>query len=212
MDNKFRLHTPEELQKIAEDNFDRFQEIAKEYYHKDKEFYVANIRPILNKINEEKNKIKNIAKSNLSTKQLPPISIKELKELGIDIQESKLSAESSKGVIFCISCGEKNNIESNFCFNCGKQLLKDIELEKVVSNQIEHKKDNNSEMWIIIGFLAALVSIFFFPIPFGLFGVFCGYKATTKGSEGAGAFIVILSILCGAAGVILGLNSVSRHF
>jgi tetratricopeptide (TPR) repeat protein len=49
MENQFRLHTPEELTQIAENNFERFKEIAKYYYDNDFQFFEDSILPILEK-------------------------------------------------------------------------------------------------------------------------------------------------------------------
>ncbi len=41
--SNFRLHTPEELQRIAEENFERFKEVSKYYYENDFNFFEVTI-------------------------------------------------------------------------------------------------------------------------------------------------------------------------
>ncbi len=43
----FRLHTPEELQKIAEEDFDQFKEDIGNYYNNHWEYYLDNVVPVL---------------------------------------------------------------------------------------------------------------------------------------------------------------------
>lgn len=46
---KYRLHTPEELQNIADNDFDRFKEVARYYYDNDFEFFESVLIPIIEK-------------------------------------------------------------------------------------------------------------------------------------------------------------------
>lgn len=213
----FRLHTPEELQMIAEKDFDKFYELAKEYYRIDRSFYVEIVRPILKKINGEKDN-----KSNDSNMRLP--SLEELGSMGIDITESTEPAQIVK-FVYCTKCGKENKLDSNFCFNCGNVLvgnksnIQTFDSNKLSDNLhnetqvpireniVDNKKSSN---WLTLGFFSAIVSIFFFPIPFGIFGAYCGYMATKYGKDGGGAFIIILSLICAAIGVIYGITSVTK--
>lgn len=47
--SNFKLHTPEELQKIAEEDFERFKEVSKYYYENDFDFFEEFILPIIEK-------------------------------------------------------------------------------------------------------------------------------------------------------------------
>jgi hypothetical protein len=56
--NDFRLHTPEELQKIAEEDFERFKEVSKDYYDNHWEYYLDSVIPVLlnvSKLNDSRN-------------------------------------------------------------------------------------------------------------------------------------------------------------
>lgn len=226
------FHTPEELQKLAEEDYEKFYQIAKEYYHKNSSYYSKYVRPLLNKLNEEKKNNENIANSNSPTSSIHTESKLRNKD-DWETESGKYILNKNKKV-FCTKCGSENKIDSNFCFSCGNRLddnksgkhkdslgnshdefdLNTLSKEKrnipheYVPEDLMTKSD--STFWLPLGFVSAIVSIFFFPIPFGLFGAFCGYKGTKNGQEGGGAFIIILSLLCAAIGVIYGIKSVTK--
>lgn len=59
-EKNYNEYTLDELKILARQDYDRFYKIAKIYYEKDHEYYVNNIRPIINERNEKK---VNIAKN-----------------------------------------------------------------------------------------------------------------------------------------------------
>ncbi len=230
--SNFRLHTPEELQKIAEEDYNKFYELAKDYYNKDSNYYVTVIRPILNKIDKDKKQIK--LGRDLKSVNIPIPNIVEIKKESKDDSELLTNIKNNNPRVFCTKCGSQNRSNSNYCFNCGNSLVEDKSNKQTVDlktkndefdfNRLSNNPQNETQVrvrdnivdnkrrsnWLTLGFFSAIVSIFFFPIPFGIFGVFCGYKATKYGKEGGGAFIIILSLLCAAIGVIYGITSVTK--
>ena len=40
------------------------------------------------------------------------------------------------GFIFCVRCGTQNNIIANYCFHCGKKLVKEDPVDDAKKNQV----------------------------------------------------------------------------
>jgi hypothetical protein len=141
----FKLHTPEELQKIAEEDFDKFYQIAKEYYHTNSTYYAKNIRPLLNRLNKEKKNIK--AEPKISSNPInEPLTIEvNSKDSDVSLPLTNLTNISS---VFCTKCGSQNRRDSNYCFNCGNGLIennsgKRIDGLEITNDNLDFNKLNH---------------------------------------------------------------------
>lgn len=61
-------------------------------------------------------------------------------------------------------------------------------------------KERSSGMFIVLGFISAIVSLIIYPLFFGLLGVALGVLANKRGSR-SGVSVIVLSIILGGIGL-----------
>lgn len=66
---------------------------------------------------------------------------------------------------------------------------------------------NNTQLYVILGWVFTVISLLFVPILFAAGGVIFGYLARSKGNVQHGTIIMIAAIACGLFGVVLGMAS-----
>ncbi|MYV05406.1 MULTISPECIES: zinc ribbon domain-containing protein [Furfurilactobacillus] len=129
---------------------------------------------------------------------------------------------------YCQQCGAQNKPDAKFCVNCGalfdqmndaqnnshsnvsnvrpyqRQTQQSAQPQQIQSfDDTARQTNNNSRLFLILGWLSAAVSLFFIPIIFGGIGVALGF-ASRKHNETQGLILIVASIICGILGVVLG--------
>ena len=94
--------------------------------------------------------------------------------------------------MYCHHCGTKYEIGTLSCVECG-MLLNAI-------NQKPQIKPVNLGM----GYLFAILSLFFFPIIFGPIGIFIGAKAKSQGYDYEGTRLIIVAFVLMFFGIMIG--------
>lgn len=82
------------------------------------------------------------------------------------------------------------------------------------TNSSEHvSRSKSSALFIGIGWLSAIISLFAFPFVFGVLGVILGILATKKGSR-AGLTLIMASIILMAVGLLFSgtIMNYFRHY
>jgi len=72
----------------------------------------------------------------------------------------------------------------------------------------EKNKNNNVQLFIILGWISTALSVLFIPILFGAGGVIFGYLLRTKGQVQHGTIMIIAAVACAILGFLLGMASV----
>ncbi|KRL56565.1 zinc ribbon domain-containing protein [Furfurilactobacillus rossiae] len=128
---------------------------------------------------------------------------------------------------YCQQCGAKNKADAKFCVNCGATFNQTDDTQHEAQsgssyeqsysphaqqpqpaqvqnfNDAANQTNNNSRLFLILGWMSAAVSLFFIPIIFGGIGVALGFAARKK-NETQGLILIVASIICGILGVVLG--------
>lgn len=94
--------------------------------------------------------------------------------------------------MFCHHCGAKYEIGMLICMECGITL-----------NPFHHKpqiKPTN----LGIGYLFAILSLFFFPIIFGPISIFIGAKAKAQGQDYEGTRLIVVAAVLMLFGIFFG--------
>ena len=119
--------------------------------------------------------------------------------------------------MYCSNCGTKNEENSKFCTNCGKELKKVEEKKKTKKEEIKEQinitdigtkvnnkpvvstppKDSNGIASIVLGVISLFIP--FIPIP--IVGLILGIKTNDKGSKAAG-------IILNAIGIVISLFAI----
>lgn len=63
--------------------------------------------------------------------------------------------------------------------------------------------EKGSALYVTLGFISAIISLFIYPFFFGVLGVIMGILATKRGSR-AGVAVIIANIVLMGAGMIYG--------
>ncbi|MEB6838028.1 hypothetical protein [Staphylococcus simulans] len=71
----------------------------------------------------------------------------------------------------------------------------------------EQKKDN-TQLFIILGWICTALSLIFIPILFGAGGVIFGYLLRSKNQVQHGTIMMIAAIACAILGFVLGMATV----
>lgn len=110
------------------------------------------------------------------------------------------------GPKYCSKCGAMNNEESQFCVKCGAPLtLNDVNstMNQRPNFKSDKSSNNNSILFLVIGWLSVAISLFFIPLVFGGIGVALGF-AERRFDNTQGTILIVASIICGVLGVVIG--------
>ncbi|WP_264453551.1 hypothetical protein [Paenibacillus polymyxa] len=66
------------------------------------------------------------------------------------------------------------------------------------------QKKTQPNVYPVLGWLCAVVSLIFFPLLVGAAGVVFGYLAKKSGKDVQGVAIMALSVACGFLGIMIG--------
>lgn len=111
---------------------------------------------------------------------------------------------------FCPKCGEKIELGSVFCSNCGYNLKSEQENRNISSSS---KKDDKTTLYTCLGWVCAVVSLFLVPLLFGAGGVVFGYLLSTKkATKNRGIILIIFSVAFVLLGIIIGAAIGSSEF
>lgn len=118
---------------------------------------------------------------------------------------------------YCRNCGKEITEEQKYCPHCGTgvnsnvkekyehlKMLSDIKQKNTNQDTKKKYSDSSGSIWVLIGLISSILSLFFFPPAFGIFGIFCGSMAVKRGSSFSGGFIILLSLICMIIGIIYG--------
>lgn len=94
--------------------------------------------------------------------------------------------------MYCHHCGTKYDLGTLQCFECGISL-----------NSIHHIPQIKSTK-LGMGYLFAILSLFFFPIIFGPIGIFIGAKAKSQGYDYEGTRLIIVAFVLMFFGIMIG--------
>ncbi|RRG11048.1 MAG: zinc-ribbon domain-containing protein [Lactobacillus sp.] len=110
------------------------------------------------------------------------------------------------GPKYCPKCGALNRGDAQFCNKCGAQLVMSTTASKSTSEQLERPKkttSNRSIILLVFGWISAAVALFFVPLIFGGIGIALGF-AERRVNRTQGTILIVASIICGIAGIIVG--------
>ena len=111
---------------------------------------------------------------------------------------------------FCPKCGEKIELGSGFCSNCGYNLKSEKESRNISSSS---KNDDKATLYTCLGWVCAVVSLFLVPLLFGAGGVVFGYLLSTKkATKNRGIILIIFSVAFALLGIIIGAAIGSSEF
>ena len=99
--------------------------------------------------------------------------------------------EKTFAIRYCEHCNEAINPDSDICLTCGRFINK-----KIVN------KNSNSNLFL--GYIFAILSLFFIPILFGGLGIYLGNKVKKSGDESSGNTLITVSIILMIIGIIWG--------
>jgi len=103
---------------------------------------------------------------------------------------------------FCPQCGKAIQTGVKYCPECGASvIIGNINPVSVNSN------NSGSAVWVVVGLISSIISIFIFPPAFGIFGIVCGSMAIKKGNSVGGAMIILISLILMTIGIIWGYYS-----
>ncbi|MDU0070108.1 MULTISPECIES: hypothetical protein [Bacillus] len=71
---------------------------------------------------------------------------------------------------------------------------------------------NNTQTFIILGWICTGISLLLIPILFGAGGVIFGYLVRSNGKVQHGTIMMIAAIACGLFGVVLGMATADIKF
>ena len=97
--------------------------------------------------------------------------------------------EKTFAIRYCEYCNEPINPDSDICLQCGKFVNKN------------NSKPNSN---LFLGYIFAILSVFFIPILFGGLGIYLGNKVKKNGEENSGNTLIIVSIILMVIGIIWG--------
>ena len=92
---------------------------------------------------------------------------------------------------YCEYCNEPINPDSDICLKCGKFLTKKTPYTKSNSN-------------LFLGYVFAIIGLFFIPILFCGLGIYLGNKVKKNGDESSGNTLITVSIILMILGIIFG--------
>lgn len=99
--------------------------------------------------------------------------------------------EKTFAVRYCEYCNEPMNPDSDICLQCGRIINKKA-------------PKSNSESNLFLGYIFAVISLFFIPILFGGLGIYLGNKVKKNGDESSGNRLITVSIILMVIGMIIG--------
>ncbi|WP_179134555.1 zinc ribbon domain-containing protein [Oceanobacillus timonensis] len=106
---------------------------------------------------------------------------------------------------FCSQCGKENDESAKFCNSCGNPL--NVASVNDSSEPVKNQNANSGgNVYAILGWVFAGLSILFFPILFAGGAAIFGYLHR-KVNKTHGTIIIISAIACGIFGVLLGIES-----
>lgn len=100
----------------------------------------------------------------------------------------------------CSNCGAQNLDIAKRCVRCNSEF--DYKKIKEYEDK-ENRTYRDNSIWIICGFISAIISVFILPPLFGILGIIFGFKAS-KLSIGWGVFLIFLNAICMIVGMVLG--------
>lgn len=125
--SNFKLHTPEELQKIAEEDFERFKEVSKYYLENDYEYFKNEILPILNDESKELHANPDdeiVEEDNNEIEESKFIYIPE--DILQKRKDKKSNTLNESSLVICNECKKEISDSANRCPNCGASRLKAV--------------------------------------------------------------------------------------
>lgn len=72
---------------------------------------------------------------------------------------------------------------------------------------MSQQNKDNTQLFIILGWICTGISLIFIPILFGAGGVIFGYLLRSKGKVQHGTIMMIAGVACAILGVLLGMSS-----
>lgn len=113
--------------------------------------------------------------------------------------------------MYCSNCGNKLEEGTNFCPSCGsaQEQKNNKENEIGVNNTINElkeearKRNEKGNLYKIIGWVSAALSLIFFPIVFGALAVIMGYLYRDY-EEKQGTIIMIVGVATAIFGMVIG--------
>ncbi|HJG40238.1 hypothetical protein [Staphylococcus sp. GDB20D115P1] len=73
---------------------------------------------------------------------------------------------------------------------------------------MSQQNKDNTQLFIILGWVCTAISLIFVPILFGAGGVIFGYLLRSKGQVQHGTIMMIAAVACALLGFILGMATV----
>lgn len=73
---------------------------------------------------------------------------------------------------------------------------------------MSQQNKDNTQLFIILGWVCTAISLIFIPILFGAGGVIFGYLLRSKGQVQHGTIMMIAAVACALLGFILGMATV----
>jgi ribosomal protein L40E len=114
-------------------------------------------------------------------------------------------------LIFCPECGTQVSEHAEACGKCSYPIsrIKGNSMNTNNNNNQNFNTSNNEvDMKLIVaGYVAAFISLLFYPIIFAPVGIIIGIITITKGNTGHGVAHIALSVVLGILGFILGVLS-----
>ena len=95
---------------------------------------------------------------------------------------------------FCAYCGKEGTADTKFCPGCGKQLGTGV---------VVGEKGRSSQL-VVWGYVCGVLSLFLFPVGFGIAGVVIGIINLTKGRVGHGIAQIVIGVTFGTLGAAWG--------
>jgi len=117
--------------------------------------------------------------------------------------------ETKKDYRFCPKCGTKLPVDSKFCTSCGADLTAPATKPDVTQPMNVNTNNQNSgslTVLIVLGWISAAISLFFFPVIFGFGGVALGYLVRSRGRKEMGTILMIASVAAAVFGTLLGMS------
>jgi len=120
--------------------------------------------------------------------------------------------------MYCSKCGTKMEESANFCPSCGasqgKEKVLDVSqatenVSKVVDEAKEqiNKGKETGKLYMVIGWVSMVISLWFIPVLFGAVTVIMGYLYRSY-DEKHGTILMIAGVAGAILGMLFGLASV----